>query len=92
MNGVGSIWMLAFEFRLTQGDHLMSQSLKVNNHASHPCSRCHVEVVALSAEAGVTVPMNVRPERIRVEELTQRTAPDLNVANTGIQNAQCRTV
>ncbi len=92
MNGAGSDWVSGFERRLPQPQHLMFHGLEVDNHAPHPRRRCHVEVVAMSAKASMTVPMNVRPERIHVQELTQRAAPDVDVAKTRIQNAQSRTV
>jgi hypothetical protein len=62
----GSIWLLSFEPRLLQHKHLMLQAFKVDNHGPHPRRRCHVEMVAMSAETSMTVPMNVRPKRIRV--------------------------
>ena len=49
-------------------------------------------MVTVSAEAIMAVTMNVRPKRIRVHELTQRTAPDVNVSNATIKNAQGRTM
>src|SRR5687767_1908565 len=70
----------------------MFHGRKVDNHAPHPRGRCHVEVVALAAEAGMTMPMNMRPEWIRFKELTQRVAPDVSVVQSGIQNAHRRTV
>lgn len=58
--------VLRFEPRLPQADQLMLESFKIDNHGSHPRGRCHIEMVAMSTEASMTVTMNVRPKRIPV--------------------------
>ena len=58
--------VLGIGHRLLQPKQLMLQGHKIDNHAPHPSRRCHVEMVAVSAEASMAVTMNVRPDRIRV--------------------------
>jgi len=61
--------LLAVKSRLVKPNHLMLESFKIDNHALHPPRRCDVEMGAVSAEASVTVTMNVCPKWIRLEEL-----------------------
>jgi hypothetical protein len=61
--------LLGFESRLFQPKHLMLKGFKIDNHGPLPRCRCHIEMVAVSAKASVAMTMNVRPERIRLEEL-----------------------
>jgi hypothetical protein len=56
--------------RLLESMHLMLQGVKVDDHAPHPRRRCHVEMVAVPAEARMAVTMNVGPARIGLQELT----------------------